>query len=95
LLQVHVYKKWTQRHCPAWSFRCVVCKSSPGSVTAKVQFNTTLPDLILAKKVNNIVKIDTDGRKEFFLGTVKGELTKRHNEITIVSNLSLIGSVTQ
>jgi hypothetical protein len=74
----------------AWDFTGFVCKSSPGSVTTRINLKTVaLPDLKIDNMEDKVFKIDKDGRVSFNLGTVKGHVTKRHNKMTIAVNLSI------
>jgi hypothetical protein len=95
-----VFNLWTLQKSPTWDFRCAVVKFGPGSVTAKVQLNATLPGLTVGKKVEKFVKIEQEKmilakskRELFLLGTVKGDLTDRHSEMTITVDITLIEAV--
>jgi hypothetical protein len=89
-----VFSKWTSQKSPTWDFHCAVVKFSPGSVIAKVQLKATLPGLIGDKKVEKVVKMGGMFTREMFLlGTVKGDLTDRHSEMTITVDITLIKAV--
>jgi len=99
LLQgLDVFNTKTNKYSPTWDIKCAVAKFSPGSVTAKVQLKATLPDLIVDKKVEKVITIEQERREPpkrevILIGTVNGDLTDRHSEMTITVDITLIETV--
>jgi hypothetical protein len=93
-----VFNTKTNQYSPTWDIKCFFGrKLSPGSVTAKVQLKATLPDLIVDKKVEKVITIEQERepnkREVILIGTVNGDLTDRHSEMTITVDITLIEAV--
>ena len=99
LLQgLDVFNTKTNKYSPTWNIKCAVVKFSPGSVTAKIQLQVTLPGLIVDKKVEKVIKIENeekrvDKREIFLVCTVNGDLTDRHSRMTIMGEITMIQKV--